>query len=68
MESDLFDRNSEPPDQPRNLVQMLGIAILNRLREPDQAFVIAQDGDILWDDRRHRPSEIGLIVWHGMTS
>jgi hypothetical protein len=41
LECDLFDRNGEPSDQFRNFVQLLGILRLNRLREPDEAFVIA---------------------------
>jgi len=44
LEWDLFDRNREPPDQPGNLVQLLGILFLKGLRKPDQAFVIAHRG------------------------
>jgi hypothetical protein len=42
LESDLFDRDSEPPDQPRNLLQMRGILIPDDVRKPSEAFVIAQ--------------------------
>ena len=41
MECDLFDGNSEPTDQPRDLVQIFGIVILDRLRQPNEAFVVA---------------------------
>ena len=50
LESDLLDRNREPPDQPRNLVQMLGIVIPDGLREPNEAFVIAQRGYVARND------------------
>jgi hypothetical protein len=63
-ESDLFDRNREPPDQPCNLVQTLGIVILDGLCEPNEAFLIAHRGDVVWDDGRHRSHQIGLGVWH----
>ena len=65
---DLFDRNREPPDQPRNLVQMLGILIPDGLREPNDAFVIAHRGYVVWHHRRHRPYASGLDVWHRITS
>jgi hypothetical protein len=65
---DLFDRNREPPDQPRNLVQMLGILIPDGLREPNDAFVIAHRGYVVWDHRRHRPYASGQDVWHRITS
>jgi hypothetical protein len=39
-ESRLFDRHGEPGDQPRDLIQMLGLMRFNGLREPQQAFVV----------------------------
>ena len=39
--SRLFNRHGEPGDQPRDLIQMLGIVFFNGLREPKQALVIA---------------------------
>jgi hypothetical protein len=65
---DLFDRHREPADQPRNLIQSLGIAILKGFCKPKQALVIAHGGDVAWNDRRHGPYEIGLDVWHRITS
>ena len=45
-----------------------GIVLLDGLREPDQAFVVAHRGDVARNDRGHRPCEIGLDVWHRITS
>jgi hypothetical protein len=42
----LFDRDRKPADQPRNLVQILGIVMLKGLRQPGQAFVIAHGGGV----------------------
>jgi hypothetical protein len=52
-ECDLFDRDREPSDQPCNLVQTFGIVILDSLCEPNEAFLIAHRGDVVWDDGRH---------------
>jgi hypothetical protein len=41
---------------------------LDRLREPDQAFVVAHRGYVAWDDRGYRPYEIDLDVGHRITS
>jgi hypothetical protein len=60
-ECDLFDRNSEPPDQPRNLVQMAGIGILDRSREPSEAFIVAHRGNVAGNNRWHC-FQIGLDV------
>src|SRR5207248_877138 len=57
---DLFDGHHEPPDQPRDLVQLSGIVHLDGLRQTRQAFVVAQCGDIGGNDRGHRPDEFGL--------
>ena len=57
-ESRLFDRHGEPGDQPRDLVQMLGIMNFNGLREPKQAFVVTQGGNVAWNDRRHRAVQV----------
>jgi hypothetical protein len=65
---DLFDRNREPSDQPRNLVQPLGILRLNGSRKPIEAFVIAHRGYVVWYDRRHRPHQNGQEIWHRITS
>jgi hypothetical protein len=67
-ECDLFDRDREPSDQPCNLVQTFGIVILDSLCEPNEAFLIAHRGDVVWDDGRHRSHQIGLDVWHRITS
>jgi hypothetical protein len=47
---------------------MLGILIPDGLREPNDAFVIAHRGYVVWDHRRHRPYASGLDVWHRITS
>ena len=49
-ESDLFDGDGEPPDQPRHLVQLAGIVTLDRLRKPEETFVIAQRGNFAGND------------------
>src|ERR1700726_1441930 len=67
-ECDLFDRHGKAPDQSRPLVQKLGILFFNGLREPNQAFVIGQGGDVARHDRWNRPDENGLGVWHRITS
>ena len=46
VEGTLFDRDGEPADQPRHLVQVLGIMLFNGLREPTQTFVVAQGRDM----------------------
>jgi hypothetical protein len=61
MEAGLFDCNSEPPDQPCDFVQ-IGIVTLDRLRQPNQAFVVAHRRYVARYDRRHRMDEIGLGV------
>ena len=68
LECDLFDGNREPSDQPRNLVQQLGILRLKGLRKPGEALVIAHRGYLAWNDRRHRPHESGQQIWHRITS
>ncbi len=65
---DLFDRNREPPDQHSNLVQTLEIVVPNGLRKPNEAFLIAHRGNVAWNERRHRSHQIGLDVWHRITS
>jgi hypothetical protein len=67
LECGLFDRNGETPDQSCDFVQMLGIVFFNRLRQPNQTFVITQGWDVAGDDRRNRPDEDGLAVGHGIT-
>jgi hypothetical protein len=64
LDCDLFDGNGEPPDQPRNLVQLVGILILNGLRKPNKAFVIAHRGSVARNDRRHRPYESDQDISH----
>ncbi len=59
-DSCLFDGHDEPPDQPRDLVQLSGIVHLDGARQPRQAFVVAQCGDIAGNNRGHRPDEFGL--------
>ena len=50
----LLDRHCEPRDQPRHLIQMFGIVLFNGSREPKQALVIADGGNVPWNDRRYR--------------
>jgi hypothetical protein len=50
----LLDRHGEPRDQPRYLVQMFAIVLFNGSREPTHALVIADGGNVAWDDRRYR--------------
>src|SRR5438552_7409275 len=57
--SRLFDGHHEPPDQPRDLVQLSGIVHLDGLRQTRQAFVVAQCWDIGGNDRGHRPHAFG---------
>jgi hypothetical protein len=64
----LFDRDDEASDQSRDFVQMFGIMFGHGLRQPDQAFVIAQGRDVAGYDRRNRPEENGLGIGHGITS
>ncbi len=47
-----------------NLVQLVGIVIRDGLRQPNQAFVVAQRGYVPRNDRRRRPFEIDQDVWH----
>jgi hypothetical protein len=68
LECDLLDRNREPPDQPRNLVQMLGIVIPDGLCEPNEAFVIAHRGYVVRNHRWHRFPQIGQDISHRITS
>ncbi len=67
LKSRLFDRDDEASDQPSDFVKMLRIMFGHGLRQPDQAFVIAQGRDIAGYDRRNRPEENGLGVGHGIT-
>jgi hypothetical protein len=64
----LFNRNREPPDQPRNLVQSRGIVIFDGACEPSEAFVITHCDYIDRNDRRYGPYAIGLDIWHRTTS
>src|SRR5450756_251676 len=69
----LFDRHHEPPDQPGDLVQLGGIVFRDDSREPDQAFLIGQRGNVAGDDRGSRPQaigrqQIGLHIRHRITS
>jgi hypothetical protein len=67
-ECDLFDRDGEPSDQPCDLVQLAGIMILKRSSQASETFVVAHRGRFARDDRRHLPFEIGLELWHRITS
>ena len=42
----LFDRHGEPPDQPRDFVQMVGIVRRDGLCKPNEALVIAHLGGV----------------------
>jgi hypothetical protein len=64
----LLNRNREPPDQPRNLVQSRGIVIFDGACEPSEAFVITHCDYIDRNDRRYGPYAIGLDIWHRTTS
>jgi hypothetical protein len=55
----LFDRYSQAPDQPRHFIELHGVVILDRLREPDEALVVGHRRHIAWNDRWHRA--IGMI-------
>lgn len=63
----LFDRHGEPPDQPRDFVQMVGIVLRDGLCKPNQALVIAHLGGV-WNGRRRWPHREGPDVWHRITS
>ena len=57
-ESRLLDRHGEPGNQPRDLIQMLGIMLFNGLREPKQAFVVTHGGNVAWNDRRYGADQV----------
>ena len=63
-ESRLLDRHGEPRDQPRDLIQMFGIVLLNGLRKPKQAFVVTHGGNVAWNNRRYRADQIRCSGWH----
>lgn len=63
----LFDRHDEPPDQPRDFVQMVGIVRRDGSRKPNEALVIAHLGDV-WEGRRRWSHREGPDVWHRITS
>jgi len=67
LEGALLDRDSEPSDQPRDLVQFVGIAILDRLRKPDEALVIAHRRHLARNDRRRWLNVIKLEIRHQVT-
>jgi hypothetical protein len=62
LESDLFDRNREAPDQPCDFVQLLRIMNLDGSREPNEAFVVAHRGYVVRNDRWHRPDMVGMDI------
>jgi hypothetical protein len=68
VECALFDGDGEPSDQPRHLVQLVGVMLLDGLRKPDEAFVVAHRRDVAGNDRGGVFDEIGLDVWHRITS
>ena len=63
----LFDRHGEPPDQPRDFVQMVGIVLRDGLCKPNEAFVIAHLGGV-WEGRPRWSHREGPDVWHRITS
>ena len=63
----LFDRHGEPPDQPRDFVQMVGIVLRDGLCKPNEALVITHLGGV-WNGRRSWPYREGPDVWHRITS
>jgi hypothetical protein len=66
-ESDLFDRDGEPRDQPCDLVQMIRIVRFDRPGKANEALVVTQRREVAWHDGRHRFHQNGQ-VWHGITS
>jgi hypothetical protein len=48
----LFDGDHEPPDQPRHLIQPLGILLPHGLRKGNEAFLIAHHSDAVRDKGR----------------
>jgi hypothetical protein len=69
MQSPLFDRDRQSPDQPRDLVQLSGVMVLNRPCEPGQALIVAHRRHIVRHDRRYRViGAIGMKDWHQITS
>jgi hypothetical protein len=69
MQSRLFDRDRQSPDQPRDFVQLSGVMVLDRPCEPGQAFVVAHRRHIVRHDRRYRViGAIGMKDWHQITS
>jgi hypothetical protein len=65
-EARLLDRDHQSPDQPRDLVKLSGVMVLNRPCEPDQTLVVAHRWNVMWDDRRYHA--IGINDWHRTTS
>jgi hypothetical protein len=55
-EDALFDRNGEPSDQLRDLVQLRRIAVLDSPRKPDETFIVAHGRYVARNDRRNRLS------------
>jgi hypothetical protein len=70
--ADLFDRHDEPPDQPRDFVQTVAVVIPHGLRQAKEALIVAHyryfGRYLVRNDRRSRPKNIGLGVWHRITS
>ena len=60
--SRLFDRHREPRNQPRNLIQMLGIMLLNGLRKPEKAFVVTHSRNIAGTIEGTRPDQVGRMA------
>jgi hypothetical protein len=63
----LFDRDGESSDQPRDLVQLLGIAVLDNPRKPNETFVVAQGRLVARNDRRPGLHGIKLKICHQIT-
>jgi hypothetical protein len=68
MNATLFDCDGKASDQPGKFIQIDGVLPPDPLRKPDQALIVAHDGDVTGNDRRRCLYEIGLDVWHLVSS
>jgi hypothetical protein len=64
----LFDRDGKPADQPRCLIETLGIVLFDDLRKAPEAFIVAHGRDIARDDRGRSFRYLGIEDRHGITS
>src|SRR5271169_5386091 len=62
-----LDGDRKASNQPRNLFQLAGIVMLDDLRQPGQAFVVAHRRHFLRKDRWHKLLKISQDILHYTT-